>query len=216
MFFNRGVCVPFRILPTSLPSNMSLNPFAPEWQPGMLYNAKIAAIVRRANDPAVWAPTMAFAGWGLPKQPIFDLTYEEALAAAKLHPGVIQMLPDEHRTYELCYTGLSSASHQVIENYNCNGENFPLLHVPLEHRDEAMCLAGAAWSNRALWYWPKEMRTKAMYIKAAKLNPSTLKTMETPLCRDPEVVQAAAETLAKSKGCSLEAAKAEVEVSRYY
>jgi hypothetical protein len=175
---------------------MSLNPFAPEWRSGMLYNDKIAALVAKANDPAVW-------GDNVPTLPIVeDLTYEEALAAVQLHPGTIQMVPVKHRDYALCFTALKTASKEVIEQYNCNGENFPLYHVPLEHRDEALCLAAAAWCNRALWFWPRAMRTKAMYVKAARLNPSTLKTMESPLCDDPEVIDAAAAKIVADTNCT--------------
>ena len=206
MFFNRGVCFSFRLqfyfpFPSYIPYTMSLNPFAPEWKPGMLYNDKIVVVVARANDPAVWAPKNAWAGYGVPEQPIADLTYEESLAAVKLHPGALQMVPMEHRDYPLCIAALSSASCDVIRQYNSNGENFPLNHVPLEHRDEAMCLAAAAWCNRALWWWPPAMRNKAMYIKAAKLNPSTLKTMECPHCDDPDVIDAAAETIVAAVQC---------------
>jgi hypothetical protein len=179
---------------------MSLNPFAPEWRSGMLYTDKIAALVAKANDPDVWG--------AVPTLPIVeDLTYEEALAAVQLHPGTIQMVSVKHRDYALCFTALKTASKEVIEQYNINGENFPLYHVPLEHRDEALCLAAAAWCNRALWFWPRAMRTKAMYVKAARLNPSTLKTMESPLCDDPEVIDAAAAKIVADTGCTSGCAK---------
>ncbi len=184
-----------------------LNPFAPAWTPGMLYNDRIAAVVKHASNRSLMAPTNCIAGYGLPEQPIFDLTYEEALAAATLHPGVIQLIYQRHRTYELCLAALSTAPRKVIEIYNLNGENFPLFHVPLEHRNETMCLAAAAWCNRALWYWPRALRTKEMYVKAAKLNPSTVSTMA--WCGEEEI-QAAAETVAKWQCISLEAALVEV------
>lgn len=168
---------------------MSLNAHAPAWNPAVAGNKTIADLVSLANNPSTWARNQ----WGSYSSGskiklCTSLSDEEALLAAQQHPGILEMLPEAQRTYKVVLAAMCSAPKEAIQNYNCNGENFPLLHVPLKHRDEAVCLAGAAWCNRALWFWPPTMRTKEMYLKAMRLNPTCIDTMPDPFCDDPEIL----------------------------
>ena len=167
---------------------MSLNAYAPAWTPAVSRNETIADLVELANQPCVWARN----DWGLhrkaPFKPCTSLSDEEALLAVQQHPGILEMLPERQRTYEVVLAAMKSAPKEAIANYNCNGENFPLLHAPMEHRDEAVCLAAAAWCNRALWFWPMALRTKEMYLKAIQVNPKCIDTMPEPFCEDPDIL----------------------------
>lgn len=157
-----------------VPEQTTLNPFAPAWTPGTPSTPKIAELVALAYQPEVWATHRIHQTMAQPDTS--DMTKEEILAAVQGHPGVLQFLSEEQKTYEVCWAALATAPKQAVKDYNCNGENFPLFYVPMEHRTEELCLAAAAWSNRALWYWPPALRTRRMYTKVAKLNPSTVDT----------------------------------------
>ncbi len=153
----------------------TLNPFAPEWIPNTPSNSKIAELVQLASSPDVWARHRLFMPTVIHPSTA-DMTKEEILAAVRGHPGVLQFLSEEQKTYDVCWAAFATAPKQAVKDYDCNGENFPLYYVPLEHRTEALCLAAATWCNRALWYWPPNRRNHRMYAKVAKLNPSTLTT----------------------------------------
>ena len=180
------LCFPHFFLSFSF--KMSLNVHAPAWSPATAANETIANLVKLANCPSVWARN----GWGAykkaPFKPCTTLSNEEALVAVRQHPGILEMLPEHQRTYPVVLAAMQSAPKEAIQNYNCNGENFPLLHAPLEHRDETVCLAAASWCNRALWFWPPSMRNKDMYLKAIKANPKCIDTMPGPFCNDPEIL----------------------------
>lgn len=182
--FLRLFCISF----LSFPFNMSLNAYAPAWMPTVAKNSTIAELVALVNSTSVCGEHYGW--WGSMARPAFptcNLSDEDALLAVQQHPGILEMLPESQRTYEVVLAAMRSAPKEAIERYNSNGENFPLLHVPLVHRDETVCLAAAAWCNRALWFWPMPLRTKEMYLKAMRLNPSCIDTMPEPFCNDPEI-----------------------------
>jgi hypothetical protein len=154
----------------------TLNPFAPEWIPNTPSNSKIQELVTLAASPEIWAKHRIYQMDTNYTHLTADLTKEEILAAVRRHPGVLQFLSEEQKTSDVCWAALATAPKQAVKDYDCNGENFPLFYVPLEHRTEALCLVAATWCNRALWYWPPALRTRRMYEKVAKLNPSTITT----------------------------------------
>lgn len=176
----------FAVFGFSFLSNMSLNVLAAVWNPAIAENKTITDLVNLANSPHVWAKT--YGRPGIKIKPCTSLSDEEALLAVQQHPGILEMLPERQRTYEVVLAAMRTAPKEAIKNYNRNGENFPLLHAPLEHRDEAVCLAGAVWCNRALWFWPPAMRNKEMYLKAMRLNPTCIDTIPEPFCDDPEIL----------------------------
>jgi hypothetical protein len=148
-------------------------------------------ILSLARQIPVWAiyPNIGFTYTTKPD--ISALDYNDFLELVSQEPGALEFVPELMRTYKLCLTAMKCASKAAIKNYHMNGEGFPLIHVPIEYRDEQMCLAAASWCNRALWFFPEKMRTLDMYIKCAKLNPSTINsTMPEPFCNHPSIIMA--------------------------
>ena len=139
-----------------------------------------------------WACYPGIAYFNTYKPQTWALDYNDFLDLVSQEPGALEFVPEKMRTYELCLIAMKCASKAAIENYHINGEGFPLIHVPMQHRTVEMCLAAASWCNRALWFFPRELRTLDMYIECAKLNPSTIHTtMPVPFCNNPEVIKAA-------------------------
>ena len=152
------------------------------------------AVIKQAREIPMWARF----GWhflggaySYPKPDTGDLAYKDFLELVAIEPGALEFVPEPWRDYTMCITAMCNASENAVKIYHCNGEGFPLIHVPLIHRDEKMCLTAAAWCNRALWFFPQNMRRLDIYIKCASLNPSTVTTtMPEPFCKHPEVLKA--------------------------
>ncbi len=119
------------------------------------------------------------------------MEYDDWLAVVQKHPGILEFVPSYYRTYSLCLAAMRSNVDAAVVLYHTNGENFPLRYVPDEHLTEEMCLAPAAWCNRALWFWPYRFRTLSMYVRAAAMNPSVVDTtMPEPFNKHPSVLAA--------------------------
>jgi hypothetical protein len=157
------------------------------------------AVINQAREIPIWARF----GWHFlggtyahHKPDTGDLTYNDFLELVAIEPGALEFVPELWRDYTMCITAMRNASENAVKIYHCNGEGFPLIHVPLIHRDEEMCLTAAAWCNRALWFFPQNMRRLDIYIKCAYLNPSTVNTtMPEPFCKHPDVLKAMCESL---------------------
>ena len=170
--------------------------YAPILETQRLARAEIQkkVVLAQAREIPIWARYgYHFLGVNCDRYKLFvgDLTYCDFMELVGMEPGALEFVPELWRTYELCLRAMACASENAIKIYHMNGEGFPLIHVPLEHRDELMCLTAAAWCNRALWFFPPNMRTLNIYIKCARLNPSTVTTtMPEPFCQHPDVLNA--------------------------
>ncbi len=117
---------------------------------------------------------------------------EHWLEAVQKHPGILQFTPIRYRTYDICLAAMHANTEDALRVYHTNGKNFPLRYVPDTHATEEMCLAAAAWCNRALWFWPSRHRNHSMYLRATQLNPSIVEsTMPHPFCLDMHIRAAA-------------------------
>ncbi len=156
-------------------------------------------VIKMARKIPVWAQYgLHFVGgmYTLRMPVIDDLTYKDFLELVAIEPGALEFVPELWRDYTMCITAMRNASENAVKIYHINGEGFPLIHVPLAYRDEEMCLTAAAWCNRALWFFPQNMRRLDIYIKCARLNPSTVNTtMPEPFCKHLEVLKAMHEAL---------------------
>lgn len=156
------------------------------------------AVLSQARQIPIWARIGYHDLYNYDRyKPCIDaLTYNDFMELVGTEPGALEFVPKSWRTYEMCYHAMACASDNAFEIYHMNGEGFPLIHVPLIHRDEQMCLTAAARCNRALWFFPPKMRNLDIYIKCARLNPSTVTTtMPEPFCRHPDVLQAKRDAL---------------------
>ncbi len=162
-------------------------------------------VITRARQIPIWAQYgFHFLGVNCDnyKPCVDDLTYSDFMELVGMEPGVLEFVPESWRTYELCIRAMACASENAVKIYHMNGEAFPLIHVPLKHRDEQMCLTAAAWCNRALWFFPPNMRTLDIYIKCARINPSTVTTtMPEPYCQHPDVLKAKCDALKQECVC---------------
>ena len=152
----------------------------------------IQTLIRRANELSTEYQFGDYHYYRIRRVESRLMKEEHWLQAVQQHPGILEMVPTRYRTYELCLTAMQANTDDAIMVYHRNGENFPLMHVPDEHKSEEMCLAAAAWCNRALWWWPSRHRNHSMYIRAATLNPSVVNTtMPEPFCIDIQIRAAA-------------------------
>jgi hypothetical protein len=150
-----------------------------------------AELLRKAHRIPEWNGGMAYLMLSVtcPPPKVTILGYDEYIELVKIHPGVMEFVPWEFRTYELCMAAIKTHPPEVVELYQMCGECFPMVHVPVQYRTEEMCIEAASWSYHSLWCIPPKLRTLEMYKKIAMVNPGSIcMTMPTPFCDHPEIL----------------------------
>ena len=148
-------------------------------------------LLHKASQIPIWNKCFAYMSlaYDSPPPKVTILEYDEYLKLVKVHPGVLEFVPWEFRTYELCMAAIKTHPREVVELYQTCGECFPMVHVPSHHRSEEMCIEAASWSYHSLWCIPTKLRTLEIYKKIAMVNPGSIcMTMPEPFCDHPEII----------------------------